>query len=408
MDADVIIVGAGISGLCCARQLESLGLTCHVLESSNGLGGRVRTDSVNGFLLDRGFQVFLTAYPEARRILDFDALKLKHFSPGALIRDAERFHSLYDPFKNPTKILHSLLSPVGSLNDKLRIALLRYRVQQGQHEELFRRSNQSSLETLKELKFSDEIIRKFFRPFLGGIFLEDQLSTPSGMFEFVFRMFSQGSAALPSHGMGAIPDQIASKLPIEWIQTNTPVHSVKNNSVQLSNGEILHAKAIVLATPSHITENFLGLTPKCGRRVTCLYYDALIPPIIEPILVLNGEHQGPINNMSVPSQINSNYAPENTALVSVTVLGGLTIDLERQVRSQLKSWFGKQTNSWSLIKTYDINHALPIIPSFFDLDQSPRISDTIFVSGDYRSSPSLQGAMISGRQTANAVASFLH
>jgi len=408
MDADVIIVGAGISGLCCARQLETLGLSCRVLESSNGLGGRVRTDSVNGFLLDRGFQVFLTAYPEARRILDFDALKLKHFTPGAMIRDAERFHSLYDPFKNPTKILHSLLSPVGSLHDKLRIALLRYRVQQGQYEELFRRSNQSSLETLRELKFSDEIIRKFFRPFLGGIFLEDQLSTPSGMFEFVFRMFSQGSAALPSHGMGAIPDQIASKLPIEWIQTNTPVHSVKNNSVQLSNGEILHAKAIVLATPSHIAENFLGLTPKCGRRVTCLYYDALIPPIIEPILVLNGEHQGPINNMSVPSQINSNYAPENTALVSVTVLGGLTIDLERQVRSQLKSWFGKQTNSWSLIKTYDINHALPIIPSFFDLDQSPRISETIFVSGDYRSSPSLQGAMVSGRQTANAVASFLH
>jgi hypothetical protein len=114
---------------------------------------------------------------------------LKHFSPGALIRHAERFDSIYDPFKNPTKMLQSLFSPIGSIGDKLRIALLRYRVQQGQHEELFRRSNQSSLETLKELKFSDEIIRKFFRPFLGGIFLEDQLSTPSGMFEFVFRMF---------------------------------------------------------------------------------------------------------------------------------------------------------------------------------------------------------------------------
>ena len=407
MNSDVIIIGAGISGLCCARQLETFGLTCLVLESGQFIGGRVRTDPVDGFLLDHGFQVLLTAYPEARRILNYKTLQLNNFTPGALIRSSDNFYSLYDPFRSPSKLLHTLFSPIGSFRDKVKIAQLKHRLQRGNFERLLKPSKLSTLEALKQIGFSDKIIKEFFRPFFGGIFLEDKLSTPSGMFEFIFRMFSQGAAALPSQGMGAIPEQIASKLPSGWIQTERPVHSISNNSVQLTSGEVLRAKAVVLATPSQITEKFLGLVPKNGRCVTCLYYHAAIPPITEPILVLNGENYGPINNLCVPSQINSRYAPPNATLVSVTVLGGMTNDLEQQVRSQLKSWFGEQVCSWALIKTYEIKHALPIIPSLFDLKNKPQATDNLFVCGDYRSSPSMQGAMVSGHQTANAVASFL-
>ena len=406
-NSDVIVVGAGISGLCCARQLKALGLTCLILESDTVIGGRVRTDQVDGFLLDRGFQVFLTAYPEALRILDYEKLKLKYFAPGTLIRSSGKVYSFYDPLRSPLKLFDSLFNPIGSFTDKVKIAYLKHRVMNGDYQRFFKPTKLSTIELLRKMGFTEKIIKEFFKPFFGGIFLENELSTTSGMFEFVFRMFSQGSATLPYEGMSALPAQLASSLPSEWIQTERPVHSVKNNSVLLTSGEALHAKAVVLATPSHVTEKFLGLAPKNGRRVTCLYYDAPTAPIKEPVLMLNGDSHGPINNICVPSQINSNYAPKNSNLISATVLGGMTKDLEQQVGLQLKSWFGKQTSAWSLIRTYDINHALPIIPSFFELDNQHQVSDSLFACGDYLSSPSLQGAMVSGRTTANAVASFL-
>ena len=405
--SDIIIVGAGISGLCCARQLKKLGFSSLVLESSSVIGGRVKTDNVNGFLLDRGFQVFLTAYPEARRILDYEKLNLKYFAPGALVRSAGNFHPFYDPLRHPSKLFSSLFSPIGSFGDKFRIAYLKHRVGHGDYQRLFQHCQLSTIDLLEHLGFTERIIKQFFKPFFGGIFLDNQLTTPSRMFEFIFQMFSQGSATLPHSGMSAIPEQIASKLLPESIKTKQTVHSVKDNCVRLTTGEELHAKAIILATASHTTEKLLGLKPQNTHRVSCLYFDAPSPPIADPILVLNGDSHGPINNLCVLNKINPNYAPKNSNLVSATVIGGMTSDIERQVKLQLKSWFGKQTSSWSLIKTYDIKDALPIITSFSNLSDNHQISEGLFTCGDYRSSPSLQGAMVSGRDTANAVASFL-
>src|SRR4051794_30875830 len=168
---DVIVAGGGLAGLACARFLHQRGLDVKLLEASDAVGGRVRTDSVDGFLLDRGFQVLLTAYPEARRLLNYQSLKLRTFSPGALIRMDGKFHRISDPFRQPWTLPATHFSAVGNLKDKLRIARLRRHVLAGSIDEIFQRPETSSLDALLEFGFSDRIIGSFFRPFFGGIFL---------------------------------------------------------------------------------------------------------------------------------------------------------------------------------------------------------------------------------------------
>src|SRR5215210_6304108 len=193
--APVIVVGAGLAGLACARELVRAGRSVEILEASDGIGGRVRTDTVDGFLLDRGFQVLLTAYPEARGQLNYAALGLRLFYPGALIRYHGRFYRLADPFRRPADALGSLFNPIGSPADKLRILALRRRAAAGSIDRLFERPETSTMQALTRLDFSNAIIERFFQPFLGGIFLGRELSTTSRMLEFVIRMFAEGNAA---------------------------------------------------------------------------------------------------------------------------------------------------------------------------------------------------------------------
>jgi phytoene dehydrogenase-like protein len=207
--ADVVVIGAGLAGLCCARRLAEAGVSFQIVEGSDGIGGRVRTDEVDGFLLDRGFQVLLTAYPEARRLLDYSRLDLKPFSPGALSWFAGRMNRLVDPWRTPGMWLEGLRSDFGTLGDKLRMARLRSRVQRSSIEEIFRRPDRATKDTLKNEGFGQEIIHRFFRPFLGGILLDGELKTSSRMFEFVFKMLSEGDTSVPASGMRAIPMQLA-------------------------------------------------------------------------------------------------------------------------------------------------------------------------------------------------------
>ncbi|MFT5375826.1 MAG: phytoene dehydrogenase-like protein [Candidatus Latescibacterota bacterium] len=400
---DVIIIGAGVAGLCCARHLHECGIECLLLESSDAVGGRVRTDLVDGFLLDRGFQVLLTAYPEARRVLDYEALDLKPFYPGALVRCASQFARMADPFRQPLAGILGLFNPVGTLADKLRMAGLRQRVRRGSHEDLLRQPEQTTLAALQAEGFSPQIIERFFRPFLGGIFLENGLETASGLFDFVFRMFSTGHAALPACGMGAISAQLAAGLPNDWVRTNSRVEAVVGHRLHLADGETLEAKAVVIAAEEPAAARLLGLDSSGSREVTCLYFAAEVPPVIDPILVLNGTGAGPINNLCVPSQVAPDYAPANEALVSVTVLGAASADTERAVRRQLVDWYGNQVEMWRLLQTYYIPHALPKQRPFLPLDQSARTGEQLYICGDHRASASLQGAMYSGRKVAELI-----
>lgn len=379
-----------------------------VLEASDDVGGRVRTDIVDGFRLDRGFQVFLTSYPEAASILDYGALDLRPFLPGALVRYRGRFHELTDPWRRPFAALRSLWSPIGSFADKLRVARFRSRSLRGTVTDRFRDPETTSIQALRAAGFSESMIERFFRPFLGGIFLDGQLQTSSRMLSFVFRMFSLGNACLPADGMAAIPRQLVGALPAGSIRLGARVVRVGPGSVTLTTGEQMLAKSVVVAVDGQAASKLLGdsILPR-GQGTTCLYFAAPSPPVVRPLLVLNGDGRGPINNMCVPTVAAPSYGPANESLVSITVLG-TTDDLNHlraEVVGQLREWFGASVEQWRHLRTYSIPYALPdqTPPALSVPERSVCYQPGVYLCGDHRDNASIQGAMVSGRRAAEAV-----
>ncbi|HLO99901.1 MAG TPA: NAD(P)/FAD-dependent oxidoreductase [Fimbriimonas sp.] len=409
MKKDVVIVGAWLAGLSCAQRLQSAGVDYLILDASDAVGGRIRTDEVDGFLLDRGFQVFLTSYPEAQQMLDLEALKLKPFLPGAQVRCNGEFYTMSDPWRQPLASLGSVFSPIGTFADKLRVAQLRSRSLNGSLDELWQRPETTTLATLQGMGFSQVMIDRFFRPFLGGIFLDSDLQTSSRMFDFVFRMFSLGSATLPASGIEAIPRQLATGLPNDRIRLGTRVQSIQEGAVRLDNGDEIHADAIVIATEGPNAVSLLGDTvPKQeGQGVTCFYFAADQPPTESPMLMLNGDGRGPINNLCVPTVVAPTYGPVGQSLISATVLG-VPSDLAetaRQVQTQMSEWFGTAALDWRHLRTYAIPYALPrqTPPALKVPQREVRIQPGVYVCGDHRDNASINGALVSGRRAVEAV-----
>ena len=410
MKPDVIVIGAGLAGLCCARRLQEHGLAPLVLEGSDGVGGRVRTDRVDGFLLDRGFQVLLTAYPTARATLDYTALDLRPFHPGALVRWGERFHRVADPWRHPLEALGTVLGPVGSLADKLRVAALRHHVLRGSLSDIFRRPERTTIAALREIRFSDSMIDRFFRPFLGGVFLDPHLETSSHMFEFVFRMFASGEVVLPARGMGAIPEQIAAGLPAESVRTGAAVATLAPDGVRLQSRECLSADAVVVATEGSEAARLLGGRWTRGwNATTCVYFAADTSPVDEPILVLNGQGSGPVSTLCVPSVVAPGYAPAGATLVSASIPGDAPENgpaLVDSVRDQLAGWFGAGVQRWRHLRTYRIPHAQPgqAPPVLAQLERPVRVRDNLYACGDHLDTSSIEGAMRSGQRAADELA----
>ncbi len=410
---DVLIAGGGLAGLCCALHLHRRGLRPVILEASDDVGGRVRTDEVDGFRLDRGFQVLLTAYPESRALLDYGKLDLRPFYPGALVRFGGRFYRMPDPARRPLEAFGAVLSPVGTVRDKLRVGSLRRHLQMNSLKDLFAQPEKTTLGFLREEGFSSSIIDRFFRPFFGGVFLDPGLATSSRMFTFLFRMFSEGDTAVPATGMGEIPRQLASALPEEAIRTNARVVSAEPGQVRLESGETLEAQAIVLAVEGPEAARLRPeIAPPASRAATCLYFAADRPPVREPILILNGEGHGPINNLHRATALSPALAPPGKELISATVLGLPEQDdssLEFAVRNQLDGWFGPEVRSWQLLRVYRIAHAQPDqAPPALEPPQRPiRIHPGLYVCGDHRDTASIHGAMVSGRRAAEAIAQDL-
>jgi phytoene dehydrogenase-like protein len=409
---DVSIVGAGLAGLCCARELQAKGVSFQILEASDGIGGRVRTDEVDGFLLDRGFQVLLTAYPEAKRCLDYSRLELKPFLPGALSWYGGRMHKLVDPWRTPGAWKEAFQSQFGTLADKLRIARLRGRLRRTSIEDIFRRPERSTKEALAAEGFSSEMIHHFFRPFLGGILLDAELKSSSRMFEFVLKMMSEGDTSLPARGMGAIPSQIAESFPGGAVRLNMRVEALHENELTLTGGETLRVRATVIAADGPSAAHLVGEVEPASRSVTCFYFAAEEAPVAEPILLLNGDGAGPINNFAVISLIAPTYAPAGKHLVSVSVLGihQLTdAQLGGFIIAQMKNLFGKAASTWKLLRSYRITHAQPQqYPGALEPPQRPvRIRPGVYTCGDHRDNASINGALASGRRAAEAVLSDL-
>ena len=409
-DPDALIIGAGLAGLSCARQLRRHDFTVEILEASDRVGGRVRTETVDGFRLDRGFQVLLTAYPQTQLELDYGALDLHAFYDGALIRYDGDFHRIGDPFRHPLDAPRTLFSPIGSPADKLRVARLRRHLTRESIATVMQRKERTALEALTERwGFSSSMVDRFFRPFFGGVFFDRSLGASSRMFEFLFKMFASGRTVLPAGGMEQIPKQMAASLPDDIVKLNTPVEAVEGQTVTQKGGGTREAPAVIVATEAPAADRLVGdVTPVEGRSTVCVYYAAPESPLDDPILVLDGDNAGPINNVIVPSDVAPGYAPDDRALVAAVVVGDPSesdADLERAVREQLIDWFGLEAGGWDHLQTMRIPYALPdqSPPFLQDPERTVRRRSGLYVCGDHRRTGSLNGAIASGRAAARAV-----
>ena len=406
---DVVVIGAGLSGLAAARRIQQSGLSVVVLESSDAVGGRVRTDNVDGFLLDRGFQVLLTAYPELATQVDMDALDLQAFDPGALVwlqsknGGPGKGHVVSDPFRKPSTLFATTFAPIGSVIDKLRIVVLRLRVLRGAAPNLLRNNDMSTLDALRSAGFSHRMIKTFFTPLFGGVQLDPQLATSRRMFDIIFRSLSEGQSVLPARGMQALPEQLASHLAHNTVRLNAPVASLDGTTVVLSTGERITSRAVVVATEGPTASKLLDLPPVQSRTAGCVYFSADSPPNDKKYVILDGSGKGPVLNVALISNIAPSYAPPGKHLIAAALPGVITGDLEQLARKQLREWWGPQVDGWKHLRTYAISHGGPVQSAPFSPKQRVSLGNGRFVCGDHRDTGSIQGALYSGRRCGEAV-----
>ncbi|KGN59483.1 15-cis-phytoene desaturase, chloroplastic/chromoplastic [Cucumis sativus] len=420
----VVVIGAGLAGLAAATHLRSKNIPFILLEASDGVGGRVRTDLVDGFLLDRGFQIFITAYPEAQSLLNYQSLRLQKFYSGALVYHDRQFHTVADPLRHFIDSLGSLSNPIGSVLDKLLIGLTRARVLAKSDEEIFTADEVSTIDLLKQIGFSDSIISRFFRPFFGGIFFDTQLETSSRLFNFIFKCLALGNNTLPVDGIGAIPQQLASNLPPETILLNSKVVSVdfddssksKSPIVKLQSGEIIRSEmGVIVAVEEPEAGRLLAGRKKIGNRkpprsTVCVYFttDRERIPVKEPVLFLNGSGKGIVNNMFFATNVAPSYGPPEKALVSVSLIGKFEgvedEDLTAEVIREMGDWFGESTvEGWKHLRTYRIEFAQPNQSPPWDVMKDPTVENGLYVCGDYLTSATFDGALVAGRKAVEAL-----
>lgn len=408
---DVVIVGAGLAGLTCARLLTEAGVQCCVVEADDGPGGRVRTDTHDGFQLDRGFQILLTAYPEVERLFDVPALHLRRFAPGALVRTETRTWRVADPLREPGALVSTLRAPLGTPLDKVRMARSVLAARRGSARALLRRTDRSTASEFTKLGFSPRFVTTFLRPLFSGIQLDPDLEVSARRFWIIWRMLATGAATVPAHGMGALPQQLAAHLPIDTIRYNAPVAALDGTTAVLASGERVEGRALVIATDGPSAARLLNLAPVASRAVACVYFaaDRDDRPYDEPLLALDGISTGPVRNLAVMSNVAPEYAPLGHALIACAIPGiaaannGDNDGLLDATRAQLRDWFGARTERWQHLRTYRIPHGQPDQRPPFNPKQPVALGENRYVCGDHRDTASIQGACFSGRRTAAAV-----
>lgn len=383
------MVGAGLAGLACALHLSSAGVPVEVHEAQDAVGGRVRTDCVDGMLLDRGFQVHNTGYPEARRMLDHESLALRAFTPGALVRYGDRLHRVGDPRRVPLWALSTLLAPIGSIKDKAAVAAFSVRDAYGPAARLKQEPETTIREALRQRGVGEQIVERFVRPFLSGVFLETELHTSSRVADLVWRSFARGALVVPAAGMQAIPEQLAGRLPDGALHLESPVRRLPE------------ARAVVVATdPAAAARLLPGLPVPRMNPSTTHYYLAPEPPTGLPTLALDGERSGPVSSTIVLTNAAPSYAP-GRHLVSASTVGPSE---QAAVRDHLARIWGVDAAGWEHVARYDVPQALPDMPPpMGDLRKPVRLGNGVYVCGDHRDTGSIQGALVSGRRAATAV-----
>lgn len=413
----VVVVGAGLAGLAAATRLHAARVPFVLLESSDSVGGRVRTDKVDGFLLDRGFQIFITAYPEARRLLDYHALDLRKFYSGALVYHDRRFHRVANPFSHFLDALASLANPIGTVLDKLLVGAARLRAVARSDADILSADEVPIADLLKHAGFSESIVDRFFRPFFGGIFFDQELETTSRLFDFVFKCLALGDNTLPAAGIGSVPEQLAGKLPPGSVRLNSKVAAIQEPSseVMTESGEVFRGEmgvVVAVEEPEAVKLLYGQLTPrpsdKPDRSTACIYFVSDRSPVKEPVLILNGSGVGIVNNMFFATEVAPSYGPPGKTLVSVSVIGTYEAlseeELAETVAEELAGWFGRTVvEGWKHLRTYRVRFAQPNQSPPTDLAKDPRLGPGLYLCGDHRDSATFDGALVSGRRAAEAL-----
>ena len=410
MKQDVIIVGAGLAGLAAAVHLQRQGRKVFLLEASDRAGGRIKTDSHEGFLFDRGFQVLLTAYPETQALLNYNDLKLKKMLPGATVLYDGGSFEIADPFRRPSAALATLFAPVGTLKDKINTLWLKNKLQKLTIDEIFEQPEKTTQNQLADYGFSPKMIQRFYAPFLSGIFLENELKTSSRMFDFVMKMFSDGDVAVPALGMEEIPKQLVAMLPKGCIQCHSKVTAINGNTITIEDGTVFEANQILLATTANaLTQKYFPKQKMTSHQVTNIYFEAIEAPTKKAVVILNASTMKKwVNNLTVISNVSKAYSPEEKVLISVSYNGIPTVDdttLAQNMKEELKQWYGEKVNSWKMLKAYRIEYALPTQESVQNeiAASQIKISDTLFICGDNLLNGSINAALKTGRLAAEAM-----
>ena len=404
-DYKIHIIGAGVSGLIAAKTLEQHGYHPVIIEATERVGGRVKTDIIEGYQLDHGFQVLLNAYPQAKKHLDYKALNLQSFLPGAVIFSNQKQTTIGDPLRHLGLFFPTLFSSVGSISDKLKIFKLNKKLEKTSIEMIFSKPEQSTLNYLKDFGFSENIINQFFKPFFSGIFLEPNLKTSSRMFEFVYKMFGEGLAVLPKAGIGAISEQLKSLLQHTTFLFNRKVKQVHDTFIELENDEILDTHFTIIATsPQNLLPN-LNHQNNDWKSCYNLYFETETRLINKPLIGLIADDDTLINNIFYHNSLSANSKGEKE-LLSVTVVKDTDLNAENLVK-KVEEELLKYCDIKILqhIKTYHIPNALPDIRDLQTdmFATETQIKATIFLAGDYLLNGSLNAAMLSGERAAEGV-----
>ncbi len=411
MVADVLVVGAGLAGLRCAVALTELGREVVILEAADVVGGRVRTDVVDGFQCDRGFQVLNPAYPAVRRWVDLDALALQPFGAGVMVRRDDGLRVVADPFREPRLFPQTLRS--GYLRPSELAALGRWATRVLVNPRAVMRAPDLTLaQSLDAAGVVGRIRQEVLDPFLAGVLVDSYGGSSANFAKLLVRMFTLGRPGLPARGMGALPAQLAAQLP--QVQLGTPVESViadgDGEVAVVAGGSTWRARAVVVATDPITVARLTPLPEPATKGLVTWWFEAPQAPSKLPLLAVDGRRAGrmppgPVWNTSVVSAAAPSYAPPGRHLVEATCL----LDRpdgdapEAEVLRHIGEIYGCGTSGWRTIIRHRVPLAVPVMPPPLRTRSAVALGEGVFVCGDHRDTPSIQGALVSGNRTAMAI-----